>query len=144
LAVKKGKEFERETAALAGKRGKRIPMSGSIGTVHGIDKLAGDAIWKLPWLNSNINIESKHGYGDKNKEVKSIRVQREWFEKHLGQAKALNFYPAFAMKFKFTHEDGLSKFILIPFPTMKQILEEMENLWLELEELRAEKKAGNK
>jgi hypothetical protein len=134
MAGRKGKEFERETAALAGKYGKRVPLSGAIGTTWG-SQLAGDAIWKFPWLSKSINLESKHGYGGKKKEQKSMTIYREWFTKHINQARALGFYPAWAMKFKFTMEDGLSKFVLIPFPVVREIMNEIENLWLEKEEL---------
>jgi hypothetical protein len=163
-----GKEFERECAALAGvcslctgtgkygkdrcpvckgrgKYGRRNYKSGGAGTVTGIPELTGDAIWFLPYLSKPIVIEAKHGYGDKNKKVKSIRIQKEWFDKHLETSKNMELYPAFAMKFKFTSANGMSKFILIPFPTMEKILKDMENLYLEVHELKNEqKKIGNR
>jgi len=163
----KGKDFERETAALAGlcsicggsgrlkngfckncrgkgKYGKRIPMSGSVGTMAGEPRLAGDARWDFPWLTKPIVLECKHGYAAKNKQAKSMVLQREWFDKHLDISKNLELYPAFAMKFKFTKEDGVSKFILIPFPTMEKILKEMENIYLEVQEYREQTKRGVK
>ena len=144
MTVRKGKQFERETAALAdegsGKYGKRVYKSGAIGTTDGIDKLVGDARWVFPWLDGDIiSIECKHGYGDDQK-GKSFRIQREWFDKHLEQCKAANTHPMFAMKFKFTAENGLSKFMLIPFPVMQWLIKNMENMHLELEELRHEQK----
>lgn len=129
MVVKKGKVFERETAALAGvsskgiPHGQRIPSSGAIGTTYGVPQLAGDARWFVKdWLGSDIHIECKHGYSDKGQERKSMRIEREWFDKHMTQAKAFDFYPAFAFKFKFTQQNGMSKMILFPFPVMERIL----------------------
>lgn len=136
----KGQEFEEETASLAGKRGRRIPRSGGYGTVTGIAKLSGDARWDLPWLSSSINLECKHGYSGEPGTGKSMTIKREWFDKHLAQAKAGGFIPMFAMKFKFTTEDGMSKFILIPFSAMKKIIKQMDDTYLELEELREYKR----
>jgi len=167
MSGKKGKEFERETADLAGicnkcggsgkigkdfcpncrgkgKFGKRILMSGYVGTVEGWDRMAGDAQWRFPWLSKPVVLECKHGYAAKNQQAKSMVLQREWFEKHLQMAKNFELYPAFAMKFKFTKEDGISKFILIPFPIMEKILTEMENLYLEVQEYREQTKRGVK
>ncbi len=141
MTQRKGKKFEGETAALAGKYGKRVPHSGAIGTITGIGRLAGDAVWLLPWLDDNIiALECKHGYSDKGEERKSLRLKRDWFDKHLAQAQAMNFYPAFAMKFKFTAENGISKFVLIPFPVMEKILKHMDDTYLELEELKKDYK----
>ena len=144
MAYKKGKKFEKETAELAGKgRGRVSPKSGAIGTTYGAPNVAGDASWKFPWLpkDKTIQIECKHGY-DKSKTVrKSMTIYRDWFDKHLGQAKMLGFIPMFAMKFKFTtSSSGLSSFILIPFSTMEKLLKIVDNMWEELEELRNEKK----
>lgn len=138
MAVKKGKDFERETAALAGDRGQRIPSSGAIGTVWGVPQLAGDVRWKLLWLDSEIHIECKHGYSDKGQERKSMRIEREWFDKHMAQAKALDFYPVFAFKFKFTQQNGMSKMVVIPFPVMERVLSAANNLYEELEETKRE------
>lgn len=140
---KKGKVFERETAALAGDYGRRIERSGAIGTGSGIGQLAGDVRWMFPWFDEEIHLECKHGYSDKGQERKSMRIDREWFDKHLAQSKAFGFYPAWAMKFKFTSENGMSKFVVIPFSTMKRLIEEMKNVYLQLEELREEKENGN-
>ena len=139
MTAQKGKAFERETAALAGERGKRIARSGGYGTELGIPQMVGDAQWRLPWFNQMIVLECKHGYSPKGGKGKSMTLKREWFEKHLAAAKVHGFYPAFGMKFKFTTEDGISKYILIPFSTMKKLIKENEDMWLELEELRAYK-----
>jgi len=138
MGFKKGKQFERETAAIAGKYGMVIPMSGAIGTVTGISDLAGDVRWKFPWFNSNINVECKHGYDRSKTDQKTMTVYRNWFDKHLKQAKLLNFYPVFAFKFKFTQQNGMSKFVLIPFPIMEKLIHQTENVYLEMLELREE------
>jgi len=144
VAVKKGKVFERETAALAGVSpkgkiyGRRIERSGAIGTAEGISELAGDVRWMLPWLDSEIHLECKHGYSDKGQERKSMRIERKWFDKHITQAKSLDFYPAFAFKFKFTQQNGMSKMVVIPFPVMERVLREANNVYEELEELKRE------
>lgn len=138
MATKKGKVFESETAALAGKHGKRVPKSGAYGTVEGIPQLAGDARWKLPWLDSEIHVECKHGYSDKGQERKSMRLEREWFDKHMAQAKALDFYPVFAFKFKFTQQNGMSKMVVIPFPVMGKVLSTVNNMHERIEELERE------
>ena len=155
MSVKKGKDFERETAALALERGRRIPYSGMLGTIKGQPDNAGDVRWDLPWFNhgKGVQIECKHGYdGDKKgtscplcdkkldkpiENTKSMTIYREWFDKHMGQGDALGFYPIFAMKFKLAKD---SKFIVIPFKTMAKMLKDMEDVWLELEELRNEQK----
>ncbi len=135
MAYKKGKEFEKETAAVAGKYGERIPRSGAIGTMYGISRLSGDAIWKLPWFEKWLVGECKHGYSRKNENAKSMTIKREWFEKHMTQAKALDFYPFFSMKFKFTSENGMSKYILISHGTMTHLIKEMNDLWEKYQEL---------
>ncbi len=134
MATKKGIEFERETAALAGEYGKRIPKSGAYGTTEAIDKLAGDARWDIPWSSKSIHLECKHGYSRPGQQAKSMTLYREWFDKLGEQAKRLNFFPAWAMKLKFTSE----KYVLIPFPVMEKMLKDMTDVWKELEELRAE------
>jgi hypothetical protein len=138
MAYKKGREFEKETAELAGKYGRRIMKSGAVGTMFGIDRLSGDVHWNLPWFSKVLAGECKHGYGKPNEkaDAKSMTIKKEWFEKHMTQARALGLYPFFSMKFKFTQENGMSKFILIPHSTMKQLLNEMECMWQELQELR--------
>jgi len=144
MSIQKGKVFEKETAALAGVSpqgnpyGKRIQKSGAIGTTEGISALAGDARWILPWLDSEVHVECKHGYSDKGQEKKSMRIEREWFDKHMTQAKALEFYPAFAFKFKFTQQNGMSKMVVIPFPVMERILHAANNVYEELEEKKRE------
>ena len=141
MALKKGKEFEKETAALAGKYGKRIPSSGAFGTTMGEKALAGDAKWVFPFNmggGNEVHVECKHGYDRSKKEQKSMTIYREWFEKHLNQSKAMDFVPMFAMKFKFTQQNGLSKFVLIPFPVMEKLIQDMENMYLEIEELKNE------
>jgi hypothetical protein len=152
---RKGKEFERETEALAGKRGRRVAYSGMFGTTKGQADNAGDVRWDMPWFNhgKGVQVECKHGYDDTKKGVmcptcgrkldkpienqKSMTIYREWFDKHMGQGADLGFYPIFAMKFKFAKD---SKFIVIPFGTMSKMLKDMEDMWLELEELRDEQK----
>jgi hypothetical protein len=141
MAFKKGKAFEKETAEVAGKYGKRIPSSGAFGTTMGERALAGDVKWVFPWSmggGKEVHIECKHGYDRSKKEQKSMTIYREWFDKHLTQAKALDFVPMFAFKFKFTQQNGMSKFVLIPFPVMEKLIKDMENMYLELEELRNE------
>jgi hypothetical protein len=165
--TKKGQDFERDTAALAGecvvckgtgtlgkercpsckgrkRYGRRIPRSGAYGTMDGFPQLTGDASWDFPWLTKPIVIECKHGYPAKNQKGKSMILQREWFDKHLESAKNMELLPAFAMKFKFTAEDGISKFIVIPFPVMEKMLKEINNLYLEVKEYREQKERGNK
>ncbi len=155
MGFRRGKAFERETAALAGKRGKRVPLSGALGTTAGISSLAGDVVWDLPWFNhgKGVQIECKHGYDSGAKgtncalcgrklekpieNAASMTIYRKWFEKHMEQGDELGFYPIFAMKFKLARD---SKFVIIPFSTMAKMLKEMEDVWLELEELRDNEK----
>ncbi len=141
MGSRRGYQFELETAAIAGKRGRRVPKSGSYGTTNGISKLAGDAIFELPWHSRTINVECKHGYSREGQKAKSMTLKKEWFDKHFAQSKEMDFYPMFAMKLKFTSENGLSKFFLVPFPVMKRLLEEQENMYQELLELKNESKA---
>jgi hypothetical protein len=137
-----GDEFERETARLAGDYGRRVVMSGAIGTTQGYDVLCGDANWKLPWMEGKlISIECKHGYGDSDKKApKSLRMQKEWFDKHEAQAKTSGFLPMWAMKFKFANN---GKFLIIPFSTMSVMLDKADNNYKELIELREEVKKLN-
>lgn len=134
MAVQKGKQFERECAAIAGERGKRISRSGAIGTMEGIPQMAGDFRWNLPWLSKPIVGEAKHGYGGS----KSISVKREWFTKIVEQSKSLGFFPVLALKFKFSVSNGTSSCVCIPKDTMEVILKEMEDMYLELCELKNE------
>jgi len=138
MAYKKGKAFEKETAELAGKYGKRMTKSGAVGTMEGIDTLVGDVQWRFPWFSKNLSGECKHGYGRKSGKGKYITLNREWFEKHMTQARAFGLFPFFSMKFKFATEDGMSKFVLIPHSTMRELILEMDNMWQELQVLREE------
>lgn len=130
----KGREFEKECAAIAGNRGKRIPRSGAIGTMIGIQALAGDFRWDLPWLKKKVIGEAKHGYGGS----KSITVQRDWFAKIVKQSRSLDFYPVLALKFKFAVSNGTTSCVCIPSDTMEKIIQDMENLWLEKKEVEQE------
>ena len=143
-STRKGYHFEKETEALAGKYGRRVPMSGAVGA--GIPQLSGDVIWNFPWMgNEVITVECKHGYGDESKaEQKSFRIHREWFDRHNKVAKSADLLPVWAMKFKGVQENGMSKFVLIPFPVMERILKHMENIHLELEEVKSEQAKRNK
>lgn len=142
--AKRGYAFERETAALGGEYGKRVPRSGGYGT-EGYLGMVGDVLFKFPWMNRRvISIECKHGYSDKGQERKSMRIDRAWFDKHMKQAKMAEFLPAWAMKFKATSENGMSKFVLIPFSTMEEIIKQMDNTYLELQELRNEQEKRGK
>ena len=135
MSKRKGYKFEKETEALAGKHGQRVPMSGALGSSIGIPKLCGDVIWEFPWMNKEvITIECKHGYDDKP-DQKTFRIYREWFDKHMKQAKSADLLPIWAMKFKSTSENGMSKFVLIPFSTMQEIIKQMDNTYAELQEL---------
>jgi hypothetical protein len=140
---RKGYPFEKETEALAGKYGKRCYKSGGVGSVTGIAALVGDVIWKFPWLRDRITVECKHGYDDKP-DQKTFRIYREWFDKHMKQAKAADLLPIWAMKFKGTSENGMSKFVLIPFSTMGEIIKQMDNVYQELQELKNEQTKCNK
>jgi len=145
-STRKGYKFEKETEALAGKHGKRCYKSGGVGSVTGIPALTGDVIWKFPWMNKEvITIECKHGYGDDSKaDQKSFRIYREWFDKHMKQAKAADLLPVWAMKFKGVQSNGMSQFVVIPFSTMKEIIRQMDITYSELEELRNEQKKCSK
>jgi len=145
MAKRKGDEFERETTVLAGKNtsgipyGKKTPKSGAYGTVMGVQVMAGDTQWRFPWLNDIISIECKHGYqADYKADQKSMTIKKEWFDKHLEQCKSMDLLPAWSMKFKFTTENGMSKFLVIPFKTARSIIDQMDNLYIEMEELREE------
>jgi len=144
MAQQKGKAFERETAVLAGesakgkKYGRRIARSGAIGTVEGIAQLAGDVRWMLPWLDSEIHLECKHGYDKSKTDQKTMTIYKEWFDKHMAQSKTFDFYPAWAFKFNLTRQNGMSKMVVIPFPVMERVLYEANNVYEELEELKRE------
>jgi hypothetical protein len=139
----KGKAFEREAAALT-KYGKRVILSGAVGTTQGVKDLTGDAQYKLPWLRKTIAVECKHGYAD-NKEKKSIRIQQEWFDKHYSQCKNMKLLPIWAMKIKFSYDHSkLNKFFIVPFDVAKEIIDNEENMYIELEELRKYKKEHEK
>lgn len=140
MAIQKGKQFEKDCAALAGKRGKRVPRSGAIGTVEGIPRLAGDFRWDLPWLKKMVIGEAKHGYGGS----KSISVKKEWFSKIYDQGKNLGFYPVLALKFKFSVHNGMTSCVCIPTDIMETMINDMENIWLELCELRNEQEKQRK
>lgn len=140
---RKGYPFEKETEALAGEYGKRCYKSGSIGSTEGISVLVGDVQWKFPWFRDVISVECKHGYDDKP-DQKTFRIYREWFDKHLKQAKAAGLLPMWAMKFKGTSENGMSKFVLIPFSTMQEMIKQMDDVYQELQELKDEQKKHNK
>lgn len=139
MSIQKGKEFEKETAALAGKYGKRVARSGAVGTTEGIKELAGDCRWKLPWLDKDMMGESKHGYSEPNERAKSMRIQRDWFDKHSEQARALNFYPFWAFKFKWTKD----RYIVIPFDVMEHILNVVNDLYEEGKSLKKVRESAN-
>jgi len=145
MGKRKGYAFEKETEALGGEYGKRLYKSGAVGTITGHAVLVGDVQWNFPWMRDIISIECKHGYGTSSKEnQKYMTIHREWFDKHIAQTKAADLLPAWAMKFKFTAENGMSKFVVIPFSTMKEIIRQMENVYLELQELKNEQAKSKK
>jgi len=127
MATKKGQEFERETADLAGSYGKRVPRSGAYGTTEGITRLAGDCRWDFPWLSKLMVGECKHGYSRPDARAKSMTLKREWFDKHKEQSKQMEFLPFWAMKLKFTNE----KYLIIPFEVMSTLLEEVNDLYID-------------
>lgn len=144
MGTKKGREFEKETSRL-GLYGRRIARSGAYGTTDGYPQMVGDVQYRFPWMDGEvIAIECKHGYSEKGQERKSMRIERAWFDKHEKQTRALDLLPAWAMKFKFTTENGMSKFFIIPFSTARVIMKHMEDVYLELEELRQEKYERNR
>lgn len=152
-AKQKGSGFEREAAKvlnekLDGGDFKRIYGSGGIGTTLGIPDLVGDINGSVPGLQKKLKIEAKCGYRViKDKEVKSVSLRKEWFDKIKMEAAQSYGIPLIISKFD-NVRDGTKYFVALDLDTFAYIINEMSALKRELDlsyeergkELEADKK----
>lgn len=122
-----GRRWEKEVADEL--NGKRQPSSGAFGTQAAIPTLTGDVVVKLPWLQKEIQIEAKYGYGGSE----NMNIKREWFTKIREEANRARRYPAVALKFRDVSTDReTAKVICFNFDTWLEICKEIEYLYLDL------------
>ena len=91
---------------------KRIPGSGSFGTVLKEGLLTGDVVGKVDNIPNTFRIECKVGYGS----AKSLRMQKEWLDKIKKEAESTYSIPALACKFSGAML-GVKQFIVLDIDT---------------------------
>lgn len=133
----KGSNFEREIAeVLSGKikggKFRRIPSSGSIGTIMGESNLTGDISGEIKFFPKKLKGECKVGYSNnKAGEAKSISLKKEWIDKIREEAKLNYSFPFFAGKFENVRE-GTKYFIVLDVEEFAYILNLISDLQEEL------------
>lgn len=134
----KGSNFEREIAeVLSGKikggKFRRIPSSGSIGTIMGESNLTGDISGEVKSFPKKLKGECKVGYSNnKAGEAKSISLKKEWIDKIRAEAKLNYSFPFFAGKFENVRE-GTKYFIALDVEEFAYILNLIHDLQEELD-----------
>lgn len=134
----KGTNFERRAVELLNKLikesdWKRIPSSGSIGTILGESELCGDIKGKVYNFYKTFRVEAKAGYNhSSNKEVKQFTIKKEWLDKIKQEANN-----TYSMPFLICHFDGarsgVKEFIILDIEDFAEILNSYSSLKRELD-----------
>jgi len=103
---------------------RRIPGSGSLGTIMDWDNLRGDLIGVYRFLSRRLRADAKTGYGG----ATQLALKREWLEKIREEAEAnFNDIPCLICKFSGSRTD-VRYFIVFDFDAFHSLLQEMEDL----------------
>ena len=107
---------------------KRIPGSGSLGTILNEPKLAGDIQGKTKdFFNKNFVLEAKTGYGG----AKQLTIQKEWFDKVAEEADSNFAYAGVICKFA-DARSGVRHFVAFDLDVFGEMLRYVETLSNEL------------
>jgi len=139
FARRKGQKWERDAVELLNEKfpgtWKKIPMSGSAGTILNVPELKPDLVGKYSHMDRRFAGEAKTGYGGSEQ----MTIKREWFEKIAGQA--LEIFAIPILIFKFSGSRGEVRYVVsMSFQAWdelmleyKKVYEENINLWEKLE-----------
>ena len=97
-------------------------------------RLAGDVRGEVPFLNKEIVIECKTGYGGSKQHV----VKKEWLDKVREEAEGAYAIPMLACKFS-NARAGVKHFVCLDFDAFVEILEEANKLYQEVIKFEDEK-----
>lgn len=127
---RKGSKWERDAVKLLNEAfpgtWKKIPGSGSIGTILNEPMLKPDLLGHYKHMSKRIAAEAKDGYGGS----KSMTIQRAWFNKIAKQAAELYALPMLLLKFSGAKE-GTKYFVAIDFDVWIELMKEWEELYNE-------------
>lgn len=118
----KGANFERDlvkqlTSLLPGSEWKRIPSSGSMGTIMNEPTLAGDLNGRLKNFPTKFKVEAKIGYGG----AKQFTLKKEWLDKVKAEALKTFSIPFLLGRFSGSRS-GVEEFVVMDLNTFVQLL----------------------
>jgi len=128
---RKGANWERDAIKILNQKypntWKKIPGSGSLGTIMHWDNLRGDLIGNYYFLPKRIRGEAKTGYGG----ATQLTVKRDWLSKIREEAETnLGDIPCLICKFSGSRTD-VRYFIAFDFNAWYDLLDCIEELYLE-------------
>ena len=134
---RKGTDFERLIAELLNEMiknstWKRVPLSGSMGTILGEPTLAGDVSGTVESIPKSFKLEAKVGYGGSTQ----MTVKKEWFDKIKEEADRSYSIPIVAGKFSGART-GTKIFIMMDvdvFATLLNMITELKEEQYDLED----------
>lgn len=126
----KGSAFERLAVELLNtlvknSNWKRIPGSGSIGTVLGEPLLTSDIVGKVEAIPKKFKVEAKVGYGG----ATQFTLKKDWLDKIIEEAKGTFSIPFLIGKFSGAREkSGVQVFVVMDIETFSSVLNHITNL----------------
>ena len=104
---------------------KKIPGSGSLGTIMNWNNLRGDLIGKYYFLSKRIRADAKTGYGG----ATQLTIKREWLSKIREEAEAnISDIPCLICKFSGSRTD-VRYFVALDFDAWHELLGYIEELY---------------
>lgn len=135
----KGSGFERDAVNLLNEKIKyskfrRIPGSGSIGTIMDEALLTGDISGIVEGFPKTFKIEAKVGYNNStNKEVKQFTLKKEWLDKVIMQAENNFSFPFLIGKFS-NARSGVSTFVVLDIDNFAYLINQITMIQTTLNE----------
>lgn len=129
----KGSNFERKAAEILNSLIKksefhRIPGSGMLGTILGIQSLTSDVSGKVESISQEFKIECKDGYNSSKKEgVKQFALKKEWLDKIKMEADQSYAIPMFMGKFSGARE-GVKVFVVLDVEVFANLINRITEL----------------
>lgn len=112
---------------------KRVPGSGSLGTLVSEPLLMSDVTGKIEGFPKTIRAEAKFGYSaNLNGEAKSISLKKSWLDKVKEEALGSYALPLLACKFD-NVRSGVKYFVALDFETFFNLMNYMTDLKKELD-----------
>jgi hypothetical protein len=137
---RKGSDFERQIVDLLNTKlskgeFKRIPSSGSIGTIMGESLLTGDVSGFITGFPSKIKAECKSGYSNRiGAEAKSLTLEKKWLDKIKEEAETAYNMPIFFGKFDNVRQ-GVRYFVAFDFDTFIGLANHITELQSEIDKI---------